>query len=148
MTNWILRQKRSIFLIVFFVLGGIVINHYQLVIYTQLNQWKLIPQPERFTELYFDDHTRLPKIIVPGETNTFVFVVNNLEGHPTYYPYAVYFQGVDGVVVPIQDGTVFLSDGEQQKITVTTKGDWSSSNGKIFVVLKEQNQKIHFFVSQ
>lgn len=30
-------------------------------ILAKMNDWKLLPQPERFTELYFENHLDLPK---------------------------------------------------------------------------------------
>jgi hypothetical protein len=55
----------------------------------QLNDWKLLPQPERFSELYFTDHQHLPTTYAAGQTQTVKFTVHSLEHQPKSYTYAI-----------------------------------------------------------
>lgn len=55
----------------------------------QLNAWKLLPEPERLTELYFTHPNSLPAKYVPDQTQTVSFVVHNLEYRTTTYHYQI-----------------------------------------------------------
>ncbi len=57
------------------------------VIAAKLHHWKLLPEPERLTELYFTDHTKLPASFTPGQPQSLMFTVHNLEGRTTSYRY-------------------------------------------------------------
>jgi hypothetical protein len=59
----------------------------------QLNDWKLIPQPEKVTELYFDDSTNLPTAYNPGVSQSFSFTIHNIEYQNEDYRYIVTEQG-------------------------------------------------------
>ncbi|HEU4913853.1 MAG TPA: DUF1616 domain-containing protein [Candidatus Saccharimonadales bacterium] len=58
-------------------------------IYDQLYDWKLIPRPERLTELYFTEHTKLPRTYQSGQQQAVRFIVRNLEYRTTTYTYVV-----------------------------------------------------------
>lgn len=62
----------------------------------QLNNWKLLPQPERLTELYYENHTKLPTTYTPGTQQSFTFTVHNLEYRTTSYSYTVTQKSEDG----------------------------------------------------
>jgi len=55
------QNFRKIILILFILSAISVAYLLKDAIYAKLDQWKLIPRPERFTELYFNDHNILPK---------------------------------------------------------------------------------------
>ncbi|MDB5184820.1 MAG: hypothetical protein JWN38_628 [Candidatus Saccharibacteria bacterium] len=86
-----LKNKRTIAgiviaVVVVLAIGGIANAS---SIKNQLNDWKLLPQPERLTELYFTDHLNLPASYMPGTPQTVLFSVHNLEGHRQTYTYTV-----------------------------------------------------------
>lgn len=132
------------------LLIGVAIFFYieRAVVWTQLDEWKLIPRPERFTELYLENHANLPKFVSAGQTVPFSFTVHNLEGQAMEYSYRVY--------------AVFSDNGEQQAIG---QGDLSlEQNGvktienvftfpenqkkvTIFMTLPALGQEIHFILS-
>lgn len=55
----------------------------------QLHAWKLLPRPERLTELYFSDPTHLPATYTPGRTQSVSFTVHNFEHQTTDYRYTL-----------------------------------------------------------
>lgn len=62
----------------------------------QLNAWKLLPQPERLTELYYENHTKLPVKYLPDTPQNFSFTVHNLEYETTIYTYLITQESEDG----------------------------------------------------
>lgn len=47
------------------------------------------PKPQTLTELYFTDHSGLPKTLKAGSKHVVAFTVHNLEHAPTTYHYKV-----------------------------------------------------------
>jgi hypothetical protein len=118
---------------------------YRFVIYRQLNNLKLIPTSEHFTELYFENSTTLPKKIPDGRIVYFSFTIHNLEGKNVDYHYSVYLQDELGHIVTIDNRTQSLKDNESKTILESYRFD-SVNHPKetIFVSLPELNQDIHF----
>jgi len=54
-----------------------------------MRRWKLLPEPERLTELYFTQPNSLPKTYAPGQAQTVKFTVHNLEYQTTKYQYQI-----------------------------------------------------------
>ena len=115
-------------------------------LYNELNTLKLIPEPERFTELYFDDSASLPRNTVKGEPVSFSFTVHNVEGATTTYPYRVYFQDPSGDQQTLTTGTVSLADGASTAIPVSIIYPVSNARGMFVVDLTALNQSIDFLV--
>ena len=46
-------------------------------------------EPQRYTELYFDDHLQLPTVVAPHEKQSFQFTIRNVEHAPMKYTYEV-----------------------------------------------------------
>ena len=115
-------------------------------VYAQLNAWHLVPVPERFTELYFEDHTKLPTTIAQGEPASFSFTIHNLEGATTVYPYQVYFRYLDGTQVVFSTGTVQIPDNGYDTTGVVYKFISSPKQGSIGVNLLNLNQRIDFLL--
>jgi hypothetical protein len=55
----------------------------------QLNAWKLLPEPEHLTELYFTHPNSVPGIYLPGQIQDVSFTVHNLEYRTMKYTYRV-----------------------------------------------------------
>src|SRR3989344_5879352 len=49
----------------------------------------LLPEPERLTALYFEDHLNLPKRVEKGKGYPFRFTIHNLEYQNVTYPYEI-----------------------------------------------------------
>lgn len=79
------------------VLGGVLIVN-QAAIMRQLDDWQILPQPARFSELYFTDERQLPPTLKVGSLQKMTFTINNLEHRTTSYNYKI-------VAVSAQDGT-------------------------------------------
>src|SRR5262245_27972307 len=73
--------------------------------HAQLEAWKLVPAPERYTELSFDRPETLP-VTVSTRPATFRFTIRNLEGTDTTYPYMVEVKTADGSVQRLAAGSV------------------------------------------
>jgi hypothetical protein len=55
----------------------------------QMNEWKLLPQPERLTELYFTHPNSLPGTYTAGQTLPVDFTVHNIEYKTENYKYQI-----------------------------------------------------------
>lgn len=84
----------SVPLLILIVLGLGLGFHQQIK--NQLNAWKLLPQPERLTELYFTNPNSLPSAYTPGQTQTVQFTTHNLEYQTETYQYKILEQNQDG----------------------------------------------------
>ncbi|MFH1134295.1 MAG: carbohydrate-binding domain-containing protein [Nanoarchaeota archaeon] len=103
------------------------------------------PVKESFTELYFENHTLLPRFA--GTNATFTFTTHNLEQQPfTYRPVIVIEYPKTGVnhtaIVPDQ----LLQNDEYRTITWTAFFDAPFTEAKVRVLLPEKGQDIHFWV--
>src|SRR5579862_8331355 len=86
-------QFVNIILITFIIalsIALIEVNKQQII--DQLNKWKLLPQPETFTELYFNNSTNLPSYVKQNQQIKFAFTVHNLEYKTYTYPYEIYLE--------------------------------------------------------
>jgi len=86
-------KLKKILIIEYSIIAVLVLFNLHLLrdpIYNKLKQWKLVPLPETFTELYFTDHLHLPVTITANQTQNFKFTIHNLEGMITSYNWVVY----------------------------------------------------------
>jgi hypothetical protein len=136
-----------IFSLIIIISGGLFFAYQcQPEIYAQLNDWKLIPAKEHFTELYFENHLNLPKQIIAGRQIDFSFTIHNLEGQMMDYPYAVYFVSDSGEIITISDSAITVADGEYKTIPETYTLDTLAPSGAVYVDLVQKKQDIHFNV--
>jgi len=54
-----------------------------------MRAWKLLPEPEKLTELYFTRPNNLPTKYTPGQTQTVSFTTHNLEYQTVDYHYQI-----------------------------------------------------------
>lgn len=144
-----MKNKDYIYLIVLVIAinAVFVFYRYKNEIYTQLDEWKLIPKQEHFTELYFNDHINLPKQIQKGEKVSFSFVIHNLEGKKWQYPYAVFFVSQNGQITNIEEKAVTLASGEYETIEESYISNLAENKGGIYVALQQPQQEIHFLLN-
>ena len=107
----------------------------------------LKPQPERFTELYFENHTNLPKNIIIGKANSFSFTIHNLEYEKTAYLYKVYAES-EGIKQEFDSNSVTLNQDESRTITENFVILVPITRPKIVVLLTEKNQSIDFWIDK
>ncbi|HRN69940.1 MAG TPA: hypothetical protein PLS49_02035 [Candidatus Woesebacteria bacterium] len=111
-----------------------------------LNEYKLLPQPERFTELYFEDHTNLPTHLIASDEADFKFTVHNLEYEPFTYNYTVKAESTQSAEL-LDEGTFTLNHDEYKTIGGTISTQEAQIRTKINVSLENKNQSIHFWVN-
>ncbi len=120
----------------------------------RLQDWQLTPQPERLTELYFTDHTKLPKTVKAGATETVAFTVHNLEHqHVTYHYKLVAVLADSDSEQVLNEGTFALDhDGVHLgsvDITVPNLGPQISIQLHLYYTSKDpaiQTQSIDYWV--
>lgn len=114
----------------------------------QLHSWRVLPEPERITELYFTEHTKLPTIYSPGSRQVIAFTTHNLEYRPTNYSYTVTQSSQDGSQTGVV-GSGSFSLGTYQFLTTSspiTLLDYGARS-KITIRLST-NESINFWVKK
>jgi len=104
-------------------------------------------KPETFTELYFEDHTNLPKDTVLYEEKKFKFTVHNLEYKTMAYPYEVYIDFA-GEKQMIDEGSVTLKQDQFKTIEENYTLTYPTQRVKIVVNLINKNQQITFWIGE
>ncbi len=146
-----IKKYILIFIILFIVTMAIYILYaygpvIRSVLYKQLDKFHLIPKPERFTELYFENHTDIPKEMAKGKTILFSFTIHNLEGKDMEYPYAVYFKNNYGTTT-VEKNIALVKDNEYKTITESYTFKSMSKGETLYVELTDQHQELHFALS-
>lgn len=137
-------------------------------IYNKLKEWKVVPLPEPFTELYFTEHLMLPTTIAEGQNQYFEFTISNVEDKTMTYNWTVYAvedenyffketsestqttQEEEPIIEKkylIASGRESMLNGEKKNIGVNFKLDKVFARQKIVVELADMDQKIHYWVT-
>ncbi len=107
-----------------------------------LNTLNVVPKPETYTELYFEDYESLPRASVSGQNLSFNFVIHNLEGEEVTYRYKVYFAYSAGDEVTFKEGKVTVPKGSYESVNISHTFFNSDLKGKVVVELVDFNQHI------
>jgi hypothetical protein len=100
-------------------------------------------QPERFTELYFNNTGALPTQVTAGKLYTFSFDVTNREYTTTEY--LAQTSIVTGTsTTPLRNYTFELREGASQNESVTFKAPEAGTQFELMVTLPNQNETIYF----
>lgn len=102
-------------------------------------------QPERFTELYFEDHLELPTRAIKDEEYEFKFTIHNLEYERMEYPYEV-SADYDGQIQVFDKKKVTLDHDEYKTITVYFGLVDQVEKVRMTVRLVNKNQDIGFWL--
>lgn len=114
-------------------------------IIAKLNDWKLLPQEEPFTELFLNNHLDLPKQVEKGQAVLFSFTIHNLEGKTVKYPYVVYLQTDKGARISIAHNAVTLADKESKIINEEyTFKTQITKPVTVFIKLPNTGENLHF----
>jgi hypothetical protein len=108
-------NKIGCFIVAFLAaLSGILFaNH--AAITRQLDDWQVLPQPARFSQLYFTDERQLPSVVKIGSLQKLTFTIHNLEHRTTNYNYKVIAVSSKGGVEQLLDeGTLTLHHNHAQ----------------------------------
>jgi hypothetical protein len=128
------------------VVVSLALSH--VAIAHQMHAWKLLPEPERLTELYFTDHTKLPNLYYINATQTVSFTVHNLEYQNTAYTYKIVQQSEDGKTQqPLGSGGFTLPQNGYQKTVAVVAPIGLGSRSKISVLLST-NESISYWVTE
>lgn len=130
----------AVMLIVYFSLAN------KLIIYAKLNDLKLIPIQESFTELYFTNHHNLPSQIRLNEKQYFSFTIRNLENKDLDYKYVVFLSYPDNQEI-VDSKTIYLKNGESLNINEAFLINKSTSKATVSVRLSKFNQEIRFLLT-
>lgn len=141
------RRLASIFVPLLIVVVLVLSIGYHQQIKNQLNAWKLLPQPERLTELYFTDPNNLPSTYVPGQTQTVKFTTHNLEYQTETYQYKILEQSQDGTKSQqLAAGQFTLQQNQYQHIAFPILPVDLGNRVQISVVLPTVNETISYWV--
>ena len=116
------------------------------LIYNELNSLNLIPQPEKLTELYFNDNANLPNSVKENQVINFAFVIHNLETADYQYDYVVSVNAngkrhiVDSGNVWIKDNKYFVKNEQFMLLN-------SQSRQEVVVELTNKQQSIDFWIN-
>jgi uncharacterized membrane protein len=148
------------FIAIVLVLGVTSIWKHQ-AIYNQLNSWKLIPRPERLTELYFTDSTKIPSTYSAGQQQTVAFTVHNIEYRTTTYTYQVNQYSQDGKFITLLASSTFqLTQNQSKQLQVPVALVDTGSHSKLEVKLiydgiifgsdnpSRETQSIYYWLTQ
>ena len=125
------------------LVGGYVVLKGPVI--AKLNDWKLLPQPERFTELYFEHHLDLPNTLKPNEQKDINFTVHNLEYQDMTYEYTVRAISTSSAVL-LDKNSFLLKENEFRTVTVPVIIPEMMYRTKVIVTLENLHQSIHFWV--
>lgn len=120
-----------------------------LLMYWGAIKTALTPRPENFTELFFEKHLELPKIIKQGQVNSFAFTIHNVEYKTMTYPIEVSYEDevATGSSNILERSQVTLAHDESKTIPVSYIIPTSvQTRDKITVKLVNLDQTIHFWV--
>ena len=100
-----------------FIGAGLVFFESRAAIARRLNDWGVLPRPERFTELYFDQYQRLHSALKAGTRQDLTFTVQNFEHRITTYNYQlVAVQPDNGIHQQLGSGTMTIQYNHAQTI--------------------------------
>ncbi len=127
---------------------ALILYYFRGPIYGQLDAWRLVPRPERFTELYFENPSALPAVPAADGQVAFQFTIHNLEGAETAYSYRVYFAADSGLNLPIDENTAVLASGASQTVAESYNFRQFREPGRVVVRLLNPPQEIDFLINR
>ena len=108
-------------------------------------QLRLVPQNERFTEVYFSDAALLPKVVARRQPIAFSFVISNQEGTTTVYPFEIYVLK-DGVKVSLQKSWLEVASGAASTTNIRFTPHGNFHEMTVYVNLPSVQEQLHFSV--
>ncbi len=115
----------------------------------QMHDWKLLPEPERLTELYFTHPNSLPKHYTPGQTQQVTFTVHNLEYRTTDYHYRITETSQDtNQSQTLATGSFTLPQNVYKNQVVSIPTANLGSHVKVGVELVNTNESIDYLLTR
>lgn len=132
-------------LVVILIIGSLVI--FSNTIANQLRSWRLLPQPESLTELYFTSPLSLPTHYHAGSAQLVAFTVHNLETRTERYNYAIVASTASGAPPRLlHSGSFVLEQDAYRHIADTVLLGPLGRRVKVSVTLINQNESIHYWL--
>lgn len=115
----------------------------------QLNAWKLLPEPEKLTELYFTNPNNLPTAYTPGQQQTVHFTTHNIEYQTETYSYKIVETSQDGSQSQqLATGKFTLQQNQYQGQNVGITPVDLGTRAEITVELPTVNETISYWVNR
>lgn len=102
-------------ILVIVILFGVV---YKQPIKNQLNSWSLLPEPEKLTELYFNNSTSLPISYNPGVSQHVSFEIHNIEYQSWGYHYTISAISNNSPGINLGSGSFTLAQNQYKDVSV------------------------------
>lgn len=138
----------------FFVIGVTIVvgmlvfyNSNKVFIHNELVALDLLPKPETFTELYFNDSEKLPTSATRDHVISFAFVIHNREATNYQYAYTVAVNA-DGVRHIVDSGNVLVRNNQYYVKNEKIKLMNSSGRQEVVVELTTKRQSIDFWIGK
>lgn len=114
-----------------------------------MHSWKLLPEPERLTELYFTKPNTLPTSYTSGQAQTVSFTVHNLEYQTTGYRYQITEQSQDSSQrQTLASGSFTLRQNDYNHATVNISTVDFGPRVKVDVELVNVHESIDYWVTK
>jgi hypothetical protein len=141
-------RKTTIRPLISIVLALIVLGGILYAFHTPLNNelvaLKLVPIPQKFTELYVANYTSLPTQVYPGLMVPISFSIHNVEGKETTYPYVIYTVSTDGSTTTVATATTTIANNGVWTVSIPYTFITAATSTEFFIDLPDQNQDLHF----
>jgi uncharacterized membrane protein len=126
-----------------------LISLFHQQIYSQLNAWKLLPRPEKLTELYFTHPNDLPSTYAPGQSQAISFTVHNIEYQTMTYRYKIVETSQDGSrTKTIKTGNFTLQQNQYKSITKTVPLANLGARVKLTTALPTVHESIDYWLNR
>lgn len=102
-------------------------------------------QPERLTELFFNNPTQIPSSAKAGQVIPMSFTIHNLEAHDQSYHYKATVKSGDAETL-LKDAKIDIKDGETKLVPQDFIAPQTKGRAEFVVLLADQNQSIHFWL--
>ena len=126
------------------VVGGLA-GHRAVV--AQLNNWKVLPRPDAFTEIYFTDRIAPATTYVPGTAHVVRFTVHNATGATKEYHYRIVQRSATGSTPTVlAQGNTTLASGASQGSAVPIIYTDQGARTSITIDLLPDGQYIQYWL--
>jgi hypothetical protein len=128
------------------IYGGSYLYMHPINVKSVLAAHHLLPEPERLTELYFEDHQNLGKTFTDLHSYSFSFTIHNLEYKDFTYEYEV--RSIDEFGFSLLDkNSITLKHDEYRTIPISFKTLVVKTNRfEVEVNILNKKQAIHFWM--
>ena len=113
----------------------------------QLHRWKLLPEPEKLTELYFTHPNSLPSTYAPGQVLAVNFTTHNLEYQTVDYQYKITeVNQANNQSQTLATGNFSLKQNEYQRQSVNITTTDMGPHAKVEVELVNVHESIDYLL--